>query len=634
MKKFIYSSAFMLAAAFGTQATAQTVLFSEDFQAGMPATFSLFNVDARTPNAAVAYVTDAWIVRNDLSGAVTDSIAVSTSWYAPAGAADDWMVTPAITLPAGSNVQLTWDALAYDPDFPDGYEVRIFTAAPAAGTLVANSTQVFSIAAENDSWTQRQINLTSFAGQDIYVAFRNISNDQFVLAIDNIVVGTIPDYDLRTSNALPVWQYSKKPLMQYTPDSLFVTVENIGAATSTGAGAMVDVLGVNQATLAYSATSTLASIAAGASADRLSLGVFAPTVGDLYLFGFDVVSDSADQNTSNDITVKAIELDTAFARYEGNTISDIFGFGEAPAYFGISASLIVAQQAVSIDAFIDSVFTGTNLAALVFATDASGAPTTIVAATDTVSTAAFGWISMPFSSLPTLSPGNYVVAVIELDSILALGFMDGIFTNGTTWVSSPTTPWDNLEAFGAQFAKVPMIQLNMSNAAVIDCSTFSASTTVTLESVGGAADGTATAIATNGTAPYMYAWSNSQSTATATGLTAATYNVTVTDANNCTATAAAVVTVLSSVERTAEGNHFTVSPNPAQNQINVAAQWGYTSNARISIVATDGKIVYRQALNGTQNVQTTVNIEQFAAGVYILQIHTDKEVFTRRIIKQ
>lgn len=632
MKKIIYAAAIMLAAALATEAKAQTVLYSENFQAGMPATFSLFNVDARTPAAAVAYVTNAWVVRDDLSGATTDSVALSTSWYAPVGAADDWMVTPAITLPAGTNIQLTWDALAYDPDYPDGYEVRIFTAAPVSGTLVGNSTQVFSIATENTTWTQRQINVTAYAGQDIYVAFRNTSNNQFVLAIDNIMVATIPNYDLRTTAALPNWEYSKKPILQYTPDSLFVTVQNIGALTNTGAGAMVDVLGVNQGTVAYSATSTLAAITAGASANRLSLGVFAPTIGDLYIFGYDIVSDSADQNASNDITLKSIELDTTFARYQGNNITAVLGFGEAPAYFGITTRLIAAQQAASIEAYLDSTFTGTRLAALIFATDANGLPTTVVAASDTVA-AVGGWITMPFPTMPTLAAGTYVAAVIELDSTLTLGFTNGIFTNGTAWVSSPSTPWDNLEAFGAQFAKVPMIQLNMSNAAVIDCSTFSASTTVTQASSVTATDGTATVVPTNGTAPYMYAWSNSQTTATATGLAVATYNVTATDANGCTATAAAVVSFVSSVERTAEGNYFVVSPNPAQNQINVQAQWGYTANARISVIAADGKIVHRQTISGVSDIQTTINVEALASGVYFLQIFTDKEVFTRRIIK-
>ncbi|MCB9449119.1 MAG: gliding motility-associated C-terminal domain-containing protein [Flavobacteriales bacterium] len=49
----------------------------------------------------------------------------------------------------------------------------------------------------------------------------------------------------------------------------------------------------------------------------------------------------------------------------------------------------------------------------------------------------------------------------------------------------------------------------------------------------GGDDGTATAVASGGTTPYSYNWSNGQSTAVATGLSAGAYHVTVTDANSC-----------------------------------------------------------------------------------------------------
>ncbi len=61
----------------------------------------------------------------------------------------------------------------------------------------------------------------------------------------------------------------------------------------------------------------------------------------------------------------------------------------------------------------------------------------------------------------------------------------------------------------------------------------------------GGSDGSATASATGGTSPYNYVWSTTpaQTGATATGLTAGTYTVTVTDANNCTATQAVTIGV-------------------------------------------------------------------------------------------
>jgi len=59
----------------------------------------------------------------------------------------------------------------------------------------------------------------------------------------------------------------------------------------------------------------------------------------------------------------------------------------------------------------------------------------------------------------------------------------------------------------------------------------------TPETSGGANDGTATVVASGGTAPYTYLWDDggAQTTATATGLAPGDYNVQVTDANGCVA---------------------------------------------------------------------------------------------------
>jgi hypothetical protein len=162
-------------------------LLTEDFENGMPAGWALFNVDGRNPDAQVSYVNAAWIVREDFARNVNDHAAFSTSWYSPTGAADDWMMTPALKLPAVGTCTLRWNAIAYDPAFPDGYEVRISTTTKDVAGGLANPALV-SIGAEESNWTSRSVSLSAYAGATIYVAFRNNSNDRFVLLIDDIVV--------------------------------------------------------------------------------------------------------------------------------------------------------------------------------------------------------------------------------------------------------------------------------------------------------------------------------------------------------------------------------------------------------------------------------------------------------------
>ncbi len=102
--------------------------FSENFESGsIPAGWVLIDNDGLTPDPNVAFVTEAWVVVDDDS---TDGnfVAVSTSWYTPVGQADDWMITPLVSL-LGS-ARLSWRAQAPDPGFADGYEVYISTSTP------------------------------------------------------------------------------------------------------------------------------------------------------------------------------------------------------------------------------------------------------------------------------------------------------------------------------------------------------------------------------------------------------------------------------------------------------------------------------------------------------------------------
>lgn len=117
-------------------------IFSEDFSGPTPlANWTLFNVDAKTPNTNVGVVNDAWVALS-VAGNVA---AVSTSWYTPAGASDDYMLTPSITLI--NNNYLFFNGQALDPAFPDGYQVKISTTMP---TVAALTTNLLTVAAEKE----------------------------------------------------------------------------------------------------------------------------------------------------------------------------------------------------------------------------------------------------------------------------------------------------------------------------------------------------------------------------------------------------------------------------------------------------------------------------------------------------
>lgn len=66
-------------------------------------------------------------------------------------------------------------------------------------------------------------------------------------------------------------------------------------------------------------------------------------------------------------------------------------------------------------------------------------------------------------------------------------------------------------------------------------------TNVTNESCGNVCDGEITTTVTGGASPYTYLWSNNATTSSISGLCAQTYSVSVTDANDCTTTAQAII---------------------------------------------------------------------------------------------
>ena len=103
----------------------------------------------------------------------------------------------------------------------------------------------------------------------------------------------------------------------------------------------------------------------------------------------------------------------------------------------------------------------------------------------------------------------------------------------------------------------------------------------------GQANGSATVVVTGGTPNYTYAWQGlpGQTTATATGLAAGSYTVTVTDANDCSATLTLAVTNLG-------GPTITVGPITAFylrqcQRFGFGNGSGWNGNIEFCVVSTD-----------------------------------------------
>jgi len=223
MKKTLFSLASLLLASY---TFSQNVLFSENFNASttLPEDWVVYDVDGNTPHNASLY-TEAWIIRT-IEG---NNIASSTSWYEPAGQADDWLVSPKIEIPTNGTYILVFDAMT-NQGFHDGFKLYIST----SGNTVADFNQppLIDIPVDvipDDGFTAYGVSLENYSGQEIWFAIRNNSFDRDVLWVDNFVIketDILIDAQL-TDIKLP--RYIK----QNVDNSIKIVVNNKGASTIT-----------------------------------------------------------------------------------------------------------------------------------------------------------------------------------------------------------------------------------------------------------------------------------------------------------------------------------------------------------------------------------------------------------------
>ncbi len=176
----------------GLNAMAQNVIFQEDWDGNGPGVdaWTIIDADGLPVASQVSDITNAWVrldrqgTRN-LGGPAGNFAMVSTSWYSPPGRSDDWLISPTMTI-EGTNPHLSWNAKAQDNIHKDGYKVML---SPSGGNTVADFTvTLFTVSQEESSWTNRYVDLSSYVGQNVRIAFVNNSLDKFLLLVDDIEV--------------------------------------------------------------------------------------------------------------------------------------------------------------------------------------------------------------------------------------------------------------------------------------------------------------------------------------------------------------------------------------------------------------------------------------------------------------
>ena len=205
-------------------------------------------------------------------------------------------------------------------------------------------------------------------------------------------------------------------------------------------------------------------------------------------------------------------------------------------------------------------------------------PNTVATVTDAVCTAANGSISV--TSTDGTAPYTYIWSNASTDANVT-GLVAGSYTVTTT------------DANGCQGTTTVTVAATSG--------TLSTSTTVTSATCL-AADGTATATANGGTAPFTYSWSNGQNSSIATGLLAGSYDVTIVDASGCISTANAIVNANS-------GNLTTTA--------STTDAICTSSNGTATVTANGGTAPYTY---NWSNGETSNSISGLAVGSYVATV--------------
>jgi len=360
-----------------------------------------------------------------------------------------------------------------------------------------------------------------------------------------------------------------------------------GATTATlagntpvvGTGLWTLISGSGTITTPTSPTSGLTALGVGANTFRwtISNGVCTPSTDDVIITRNSTPTVSIASQTN--VSCNGGSNGSATASITGGTSPYTYSWSTAPLQTNVTATgLSVGTYTVSVidvngcnNTTTVSITQPTALTSTVSTTSATcgnNDGNATVTASNGTSPYTYNWTTAPVQTTATatgLTAGIYTVTITDAN---------GCTINATASVANSNGPTASIAS-----------QINVS------CN--------------GGNNGSATASALGGTAPYTYSWSTapSQTTITATGLSAGNYSVTVSDANSCTSTSIVTVSEPAALSTTMSATNADCGNN--------------NGTATASVSGGTPAFTYSWA---TSPVQTTVTATGLTAGTYSVMI--------------
>ena len=159
-----------------------TPLLSEQFENGIPVSWTVINLDANTVYWS--------LVARGYTGSFQSftrnghkCVANVAYFSVTPNSANDWLISPAVTI-SSAPACLSWQASSMYA-WANSYEVRISTTTPTVSAFMSNPV-LFTQASEQVAWSNYSVDLSAYAGQTVYIGFFYNGTDQYPIYFDDI----------------------------------------------------------------------------------------------------------------------------------------------------------------------------------------------------------------------------------------------------------------------------------------------------------------------------------------------------------------------------------------------------------------------------------------------------------------
>ena len=237
----------------GLAVNAQTV-FSEDFESvtvtngigSMPEGWTLYEdnlTNYHSGQTDYSVFGKSWCVYN-MSG--WGQGAFCMTYTNEASMVDRWMITPMISIPEDGEYSLYFDFLG------SAYNEKLSVMLSTTGTAKEDFTVTLGSGVLPEGEGTKLYNLADYAGQNVYIAFRNYTTDGLYTMIDNIAVKVVaPDalamYGISTGSYAPMGQSFTVEVTAQNQGSANLTSFDINYSINGGEQTTASVTGINVA---------------------------------------------------------------------------------------------------------------------------------------------------------------------------------------------------------------------------------------------------------------------------------------------------------------------------------------------------------------------------------------------------